>query len=493
MSDIKQDNNLMRDLLLGTWNYTVKEAPFGFRTGKVIFFEEDGQVKAKLKIYGLTIKTKDLIISGTKVSFNAQVDIEQVALRLELDGDRLMGLVHMSEGAMAVEMTKKDSQKTETLVESDRSTDNSPGATNSQEFAQRKSAQKDLCKQIDSGVRIHTFYYGWYGNPEFDGETKSWNDPVIPHWIETTWNDAPPRSGCDDVSSNFYPQLGCYSTSNPEVINTHMRQIRDAGIGVVVLSWWGKEHFTDKSVPTILDTAHNYGLKVVFHLEPFFSTVNQFRTQLEYISEKYNQHPAIYRFNGLPLYYLYNSFKLGHHEWLSMMSPESKATIRKTALDGVFISLWTTQFDGEFTVRSGFDGFYTYYASDGFSYGSTTSNWLHLSQFARQNDLIYIPCVGPGYMDTRLRPWNEKTTKSRDNGRYYEAMMKKAIETNPDFIGITSFNEWFEGTQIEPAVPKAIPSYTYEDYGKDTEPLFYIKKTKELISKYVKLNHIRSR
>jgi glycoprotein endo-alpha-1,2-mannosidase len=91
-------------------------------------------------------------------------------------------------------------------------------------------------------------------------------------------------------------------------------------------------------------------------------------------------------------------------------------------------------------------------------------------------------------VDTRIRPWNEKTTKSRDDGRYYEEMMKNAVDTNPDFIGITSFNEWFEGTQIEPAVPKTIPSYTYEDYGKNTDPLFYIRKTKELVSKYAVAN-----
>jgi hypothetical protein len=36
-------------------------------------------------------------------------------------------------------------------------------------------------------------------------------------------------------------------------------------------------------------------------------------------------------------------------------------------------------------------------------------------------------------------------------------MFMSAINTNPDFIGITSFNEWHEGTQIEPAIPKKYP------------------------------------
>lgn len=62
----------------------------------------------------------------------------------------------------------------------------------------------------------------------------------------------------------------------------------------------------------------------------------------------------------------------------------------------------------------------------------------------------------------------------------------RAADADPDFIGITSFNEWHEGTQIEPAIPKEIPSYTYEDYGTDTDPLFYIIKTRELINKYYK-------
>jgi glycoprotein endo-alpha-1,2-mannosidase len=40
------------------------------------------------------------------------------------------------------------------------------------------------------------------------------------------------------------------------------------------------------------------------------------------------------------------------------------------------------------------------------------------------------------------------------------------------------FNEWHEGTQIEPAVPKTIGNYTYASYDPD-DPEFYIRRTKE--------------
>jgi glycoprotein endo-alpha-1,2-mannosidase len=109
-----------------------------------------------------------------------------------------------------------------------------------------------------------------------------------------------------------------------------------------------------------------------------------------------------------------------------------------------------------------------------------------MADFAEKNDLIFCPSVGPGYLDTRIRPWNSSTTIERDNGNYYRNMFRSAIQVNPDFISITSFNEWHEGTQIEPAISKKLTDYVYEDYGQDTDPDYYLKLTKELIKQYGK-------
>jgi glycoprotein endo-alpha-1,2-mannosidase len=126
--------------------------------------------------------------------------------------------------------------------------------------------------------------------------------------------------------------------------------------------------------------------------------------------------------------------------------------------------------------EAGFDGFYTYFATNGFTHGSTTKNWPALAKFAKKNGLIFVPSVGPGYDDTRIRPWNTKNQRDRKGGAYYDHMWKAALHANAEVVSITSYDEWHEGTQIAPAIPKTTPSYTYLDY-QPQDPYYYIDRT----------------
>ncbi|MDX1286381.1 MAG: glycoside hydrolase family 99 protein, partial [Draconibacterium sp.] len=285
--------------------------------------------------------------------------------------------------------------------------------------------------------KVHTFYYGWYGNPEFDGKYNNWNHPVLPHWRDTAWDNAGSFPGGEDIGANYYPALGCYSSNDPETISQHMELMIQAGIGVFAISWWGKNSFTDKSVFTYLDIAHQYGLKLTFHIEPVYKTIEEFKELVEYISTKYGNHPGLFKHNNKLLYYIYDSHKVKYYDWHKLFDKDGELSIRGTSLDAIFIGHWERERDGGFFIQSGFDGFYTYYASEGFMYGCTSTNWPVLSEFAKQNNLLFIPCVGPGYIDTRIRPWNDKNTERRNSGKYYERMFKNAANVNPDFIGIT--------------------------------------------------------
>lgn len=81
---------------------------------------------------------------------------------------------------------------------------------------------------------VHIFYYAWYGNVAVDGHWRHWNHEYLPNWkkedkkIYPTGTHEPPG----DISSNFYPLLGCYSSSDANVIDTHMKLLSEAKVGV---------------------------------------------------------------------------------------------------------------------------------------------------------------------------------------------------------------------------------------------------------------------
>ena len=62
-------------------------------------------------------------------------------------------------------------------------------------------------------------------------------------------------------------------------------------------------------------------------------------------------------------------------------------------------------------------------------------------------------------------------------------MWEEALKIHPEYISVTSFNEWHEGTQIEPAIPFQYNEYNYIDYSPHSEN-YYLERTKYWVNKY---------
>ncbi|XP_075058894.1 glycoprotein endo-alpha-1,2-mannosidase [Mixophyes fleayi] len=346
---------------------------------------------------------------------------------------------------------------------------------------------------------IHIFYYTWYGNPQFDGKYIHWNHDLLKHWDAKIANNYqngkhnPP----EDIGANFYPELGPYSSKDPSVLEAHMKQMRSAAVGVISISWYPPQMSDDNGIPSddllpsVLDMAHKYGLKVTFHIEPYKNRDDRsLRNNVIYIIDKYGNHPAFYKYKtgsgrSLPMFYIYDSYITSPDTWANLLTVSGSQSIRNTPYDGVFIALLVEE-KHKFDIQtSGFDGLYTYFATNGFTYGSSHQHWSTLKHFCDTNNLIFIPSVGPGYIDTSIRPWNFKNTRNRVNGKYYETALDAALLVRPSIISITSFNEWHEGTQIEAAVPKKNTRTKYEDYLPH-KPNMYLELTRKWSEKYMK-------
>ena len=323
--------------------------------------------------------------------------------------------------------------------------------------------------------RVHCFYYLWYGTPEQDSAWKHWDHEVLPHWEDRinerfketvgTRHDPPGR-----LHSPFYPQLGPYSSKDSTVIAAHFDMMQEAGINIAVVSWWGQQTnpestdtqgvSTDRILGEVLKILDERGsdVKVAFHLEPYPGrTVVSIKQDLEYIYQTYGHHKCIYRTtssdNGGFLFYVYDSYHISNVEWARLLKPDGDISIRNTAHDGIFFGLWLNQYDGRDLVLGGFDGVYSYFASLGFSHGSSSQNWREMCRYSKANNMDCSISVGPGYDDVGIRPWNFHNKKNRLDGKYYDRMWNLAITSGASVVSITSWNEWGEGTQIEPAAP----------------------------------------
>nr|CAB3263610.1 glycoprotein endo-alpha-1,2-mannosidase [Phallusia mammillata] len=363
---------------------------------------------------------------------------------------------------------------------------------------------------------VHAFYYTWYGNPKNDGKYLHWNHRLLPHWekrVSNMYATGQRHQPPDDIGANFYPVLGAYSSLDPEVITTHMHQIKQSGIGVLALSWYPAQKADDEGKPAdqyvsiLLSKAAEHNIKICFHIEPYKGrTAQSVGDDIKYINNKYGNHPAFYKTNhphkpdksNLPLIYIYDSYQILPDDWKILLGEDGSTSIRGTKNDAIVIGLLVEKKHSEDILTGGFDGFYTYFASSGFSYGSNLMHWRDLNAFATQHQLLFIPSVGPGYIDTNVRPWNGGNTKHRDNGAYYENEWQSALQVQPNFVSITSFNEWHEGTQIEPALSQKTVSveflhgkrqrgtFLYLSYGND--PNLYLDLTKTWVEQFEKLS-----
>jgi hypothetical protein len=172
---------------------------------------------------------------------------------------------------------------------------------------------------------------------------------------------------------------------------------------------------------------------------------------------------------GISDVFVYHAMDFPATEWQPLTSSLSEVRLfAQTPLAG-------------YAKRGGFQGIYTY---DTMTYRARA--FARMCTAAHRQGLLCAPSVGPGYSAERAT--GDGRGVDRANGRTYDSMWNAAIRAGADVTTITSYNEWNEGTQIEPACARV----GYVDYDGawglrgTTADRAYLNRTRYWISRFVR-------
>jgi hypothetical protein len=288
---------------------------------------------------------------------------------------------------------------------------------------------------------VLAFYYGWYGSPSVSGT-----------WVH--WSGVDQTAGRIRTSTH-YPLLGPYDSHDPKVIEQHVRSARDAGLTGFIVSWWSQRDFHDRGMPLLLDTAQRFGLRITIYFEDAkpreAPTVDGAVEDLLYVLERYGRHPAWLTAQGKPVVFVYARA-------VGQLKLEGWQTVRATVNErypggAVFVGDSITP-----DAARVFDGVHTYNPTGATAGKSpdeirawaqaTYPRWIETAG----SDRIASVTILAGYDDSRLGRTLPRPITDRHDGATYRVLWEEAIAANPDWVLICSWNEWHEGSEIEPSV-----------------------------------------
>jgi hypothetical protein len=289
--------------------------------------------------------------------------------------------------------------------------------------------------------RVMAFYYPWYGVPDGPGGAGR-----VMHWGNV---DAAKK---DIEASTNYPIDGAYDSHDPEMIERHCKWAVESNIDTFIVSWWGHGSFSDRAMDKILDICKRNEMKACIYYE----TVPRPRTPLSAANDivkvlnRYGAHDAYLKAGGRPVVFVYGRAleELGLRGWL-----EANEIVNEKYKAGV------AAIGDAFSYGSArvFDGVHTYNTAGSLRgvehdearkwASATYRSWVQMADRAGRISTI---TVIPGYDDTKIR--EPGLAVGRYDGELYRLQWEEAIEADPHWILITSFNEWHEGSEIEPSL-----------------------------------------
>jgi hypothetical protein len=279
----------------------------------------------------------------------------------------------------------------------------------------------------------------------------------FPWYNPETWS-----TGCTSVGD--IPRDGAYQSDDPGVIARHIGQAQAAGLDGFAVHWFAPNNRTDTNFAQVLHQSPEGFHSTVTFLYHILPGVNQQGVidALHYVINSYGGHPRFFRVGGRPVIMFSDMYRVPGSGGSHSAAIEIWQRVRD-AVDPHHATWWIAE-GLEPAYLAVFDGLFVYKIDHACCPGSYASapRWAgRVRDWEQQSGQtkLWVGTVMPGWNDlnsaqahcTDLRVSSEPFARDRADGAYYARMWEAVLPTWPDFIVIHSFNEWVEGSYIEPS------------------------------------------
>lgn len=308
-------------------------------------------------------------------------------------------------------------------------------------LAQRVQAQSR--QDSDAPPLIMAHYMPWYSADETQNRW-GW------HWTMNHFDPQRERQGRREIASQFYPVIGPYDSQDPLVIEYHLLTMKLAGIDGVIIDWYGREDFRDyaqlhAATMAVIDQADRLQMKYIICYEDqtlgALIENNRLKAQdkvahataeIEWlIAEVFSRANYVKR-GDRPVLLSFGQNGLSNEEWSQCLTSCSQEIAylslhhRRDSAIGAYD--WPLPSQGiQATER---------FANDSRTWDAS------------------IPVAFPRFVDIYAQAQLHASYGEipDDAGNTFEQTFEHALSLKPQILQLATWNDWGEGTQLEPSV-----------------------------------------
>jgi hypothetical protein len=270
------------------------------------------------------------------------------------------------------------------------------------------------------------------------------------HWTMGVFDPESKKGGKPAIASHYHPLIGPYDSGDPDVIEYHALLMKLAGIDGAILDWYGTvDHldfggihrhssaFTQQAARTGLEFAVCYEDQTIPKLIEggrlkSSERLEHARREIEWLSKNWFGMPSYLKHDNRPVLLSFGRDGLTDDEWQRVLGGMASAPVylsehaRRGAAAGAFD--WPVPREG----MKAQDAFY-----------KEAARWpiAMAVAFPRFHDI---------YEQARIHPsWG---TIEDGGGKTFAATLDKALTSGLPLVQISTWNDWGEGTVIEPSI-----------------------------------------